>query len=650
MAVVGELLVKIGADNSELQAATVETEKAFTKFANAAKQGTAALQSSIQTTIAAGRESGTLTQTLKQLEKAALAVPHGTAEWKMLVHEAGALKDEIMDTRAQVDFFADDFGKIKGLIGIGEGIAAGFSMAQGAAGLFGADTEKVQQSLLKVQSAMAVMNGLQKVQELLNKDSATAIMLNTAAQKAYTLAVGTSSGALKIFRLALISTGIGVIVVAIGLMIANWDKLKDAVMQNTEAFKKVKAVLAVIAPPLFLIIKAVEWLRDNWEKVLDVLAKVGLADDKQTREAKKNVEQRIVGITAEREAVTKKFDFEITKANAAGKNTQKLEEEKRRAILETLKVEALALIQRDKLNGTFTEETRTRLKEINEEIIKLGQERVIAEIKQNKESAENYKKTQDERLQKTKEINALIAADREDMELRLISEGKKAAESYGENFKAGFKQTDFSNLMEEEIIDEPELDALLERTKTKMQDVAAFSAQVGQQMTQLVQQSIGDAITNFATMLGTVAMEGGGAMQNFGKAFLGVIINFLQGFAKLLIAAGAAKVAFEKLAISGFGAIAAGAALMIATTAVKSHLSKGVPALAQGGLAFGPTLALVGDNRGASSNPEVIAPLDKLQSMMGGGGGDGGRVEFVIAGDNLKGVLSRNDKYRNRVS
>lgn len=39
--------------------------------------------------------------------------------------------------------------------------------------------------------------------------------------------------------------------------------------------------------------------------------------------------------------------------------------------------------------------------------------------------------------------------------------------------------------------------------------------------------------------------------------------------------------------------------------------------LAQGGLAFGPTMAVVGDNKGARSNPEVIAPLDKLQSMMG---------------------------------
>jgi len=41
-----------------------------------------------------------------------------------------------------------------------------------------------------------------------------------------------------------------------------------------------------------------------------------------------------------------------------------------------------------------------------------------------------------------------------------------------------------------------------------------------------------------------------------------------------------------------------------------------IPALANGGLAFGPTTALVGDNRNARIDPEVIAPLSKLKDMM----------------------------------
>ncbi|WP_138751852.1 phage tail protein [Paenibacillus sinopodophylli] len=43
-----------------------------------------------------------------------------------------------------------------------------------------------------------------------------------------------------------------------------------------------------------------------------------------------------------------------------------------------------------------------------------------------------------------------------------------------------------------------------------------------------------------------------------------------------------------------------------------------IPKLAKGGLAYGPTLAMVGDNKGASVDPEVVSPLSKLQDMLGG--------------------------------
>lgn len=58
-----------------------------------------------------------------------------------------------------------------------------------------------------------------------------------------------------------------------------------------------------------------------------------------------------------------------------------------------------------------------------------------------------------------------------------------------------------------------------------------------------------------------------------------------------------------------------------------------VPKLAQGGLAFGPTLAVVGDNRNARSNPEVIAPLDKLKGLMGGNGAV--EVRGIIKGSDI---------------
>ncbi len=54
------------------------------------------------------------------------------------------------------------------------------------------------------------------------------------------------------------------------------------------------------------------------------------------------------------------------------------------------------------------------------------------------------------------------------------------------------------------------------------------------------------------------------------------------------------------------------AGLLTAGMALVSRV--GIPALAQGGLAYGPTMAMVGDNKNAAIDPEVVAPLSKLKT------------------------------------
>lgn len=92
-------------------------------------------------------------------------------------------------------------------------------------------------SVLENGGAMGLLNDVTGGYAMMVKDAVEASILFTKSQrlaaiqqKAYSLAVGTSTGAMKIFRLALISTGIGAIVVALGLLIANFDKVKKAVL------------------------------------------------------------------------------------------------------------------------------------------------------------------------------------------------------------------------------------------------------------------------------------------------------------------------------------------------------------------------------------------------------------------------------------
>lgn len=81
----------------------------------------------------------------------------------------------------------------------------------------------------------------------------------------------------------------------------------------------------------------------------------------------------------------------------------------------------------------------------------------------------------------------------------------------------------------------------------------------------------------------------------------------------------------------------------------KSLIMKiGAPKLAEGGLAYAPTMAMVGDNRNARVDPEVIAPLSKLKSMMGDMG-VGGTLETRISGNDLIILLNRSQKGLSRI-
>jgi hypothetical protein len=85
----------------------------------------------------------------------------------------------------------------------------------------------------------------------------------------------------------------------------------------------------------------------------------------------------------------------------------------------------------------------------------------------------------------------------------------------------------------------------------------------------------------------------------------------------------------------------------MAAVQIANIISTPLPALAKGGLAYGPTVAQIGEYPGASNNPEVIAPLDKLRGMLGGGG-DGGVLEARVRGEDLLFVLNRAKTAQNR--
>ena len=161
------------------------------------------------------------------------------------------------------------------------------------------------------------------------------------------------------------------------------------------------------------------------------------------------------------------------------------------------------------------------------------------------------------------------------------------------------------------------------------------------------EEQISGLVTSAFAGLGE-AIASGNPLETL-KRMLITVMDMLQQFGSALIAAGAASEALKAVAWSGVGAIVAGGALVAATAAAKAALSRAT-AFAEGGIVSGPTLALVGEYGGASNNPEVIAPLDKLRSLIDTDRADGGvgEVRFEIRGDVLEGILKKVNNRRRR--
>ena len=195
-----------------------------------------------------GKSGKSLTGQLRGLkqELAALetAGQDGTQAFNDLLVAAAKLEDQIGDTRDRVRILASDTFKFDAAVGATQALASGFELAQGAAALFGSESEDLQKALLKVQAATAVANGVQQIAALVTQESAVKTAVLTAAQAAYAAVVGTSTGALRLFKLALAGTGIGLLVLALSELVGYFMQLQSESAKTQTVFERFKSTFA----------------------------------------------------------------------------------------------------------------------------------------------------------------------------------------------------------------------------------------------------------------------------------------------------------------------------------------------------------------------------------------------------------------------
>jgi len=248
--------------------------------------------------------------------------------------QAAILKDRIGDAKALTDAFNPD-AKFRALTSSLSGVTGGFAAVQGGMALFGKESDDVQKTLLKVQAAMALSQGIQSVGESVDsfkqlgaviKSTAVGQGVLTAATAAYNFVNTAATTGLKLFRAALISTGIGALVVGVGLLISNFDKVKTVILNLIPGLANVGKFIGGIVDSITDFVgatsdasRALDKLKKDADKTLSVNKKFMQEHGDQVDEyTKKKIDAKNAYATAVKEdgadqvALAKKLNRELS--------------------------------------------------------------------------------------------------------------------------------------------------------------------------------------------------------------------------------------------------------------------------------------------------------------------------------------------------
>lgn len=201
----------------------------------------------------------------------------------------------------------------------------------------------------------------------------------------------------------------------------------------------------------------------------------------------------------------------------------------------------------------------------------------------------------------------------------------------------------------------PEMRSQLEAADTALQHYAGALQQANREQAATIDQGplVAGAFQNVGSImrsLSGVVGESAGAWLEWGANILGAVAQAIPIIAQMVaanIAQGTAGAIAQSQSVPfPYNLVSLAASLAAVGAAVAT-----IPKFADGGLAYGPTLGLFGEYAGARTNPEVVAPLSRLQAMINPplpAATAGGQVEFIIDGRVLRGILNKTDHAANR--
>jgi len=376
-------------------------------------------------------------QALKDAEFEALKLSStlGEADPKVvqLREDIGRLKEQIKDSAEATANFAKGAGIFPAISKSIVGLSSAYTAVQGAIGILGLESKDLEKQLLRVQSALAFSQGLTGLLEakdafinlgaqikgltIVQKANTAANATAAAVMRALGLSVDTTSASFRFLKTAIASTGVLVFVVAIGELIsaldnylstaerakAFQDSLNEGIKKGAEI--SLSSELEAINRTEQLL-KAESKLRgDNAEEIYNI--------EQESRRLRIKARER--------------YQKEIEKldANAGVKNAQEIKKEQND-------------IRVSEIN--FQIEQKKRKKETDEELLKKTKERLLEELRLQKEQADRETAAQKIIIEAYRNLQS-------DRQKDLLNAEQEFEDKKGELIKAGF--TDFTILEEE---------------------------------------------------------------------------------------------------------------------------------------------------------------------------------------------------------
>lgn len=442
-----------------------------------------------------------LRKELKQLTIQLQNLDPASKEFETVAKRAGQIKEQM---RGVADAINDaDPEKFGGKFQrTAEGIAGAFSAVTGAQALFGQQSEEIEKQMLKVQGAIALTQGISAMKELRNDATdlagsiknkvvtafqslnasqianAQATGTMTTLQKAYNVVIGTSTGALKGFKLALASTGIGALILALGYLITNFDKLKGSMSKGLTTAKNFETSTSRQA-------QAARDATDNFAEYERTLRRLGYTEEeinsKRKARYKDAIEKTQKEIAASKEVYKEQLKnlkivegFDKWGFNATGRllfgdeESAKAQQQKikdLRANLEKLKndqFESQQQVKEDRKKDI--EDQKQKQKEANQEAVRSAKER-RERLKQEQE-----KEAQEQLALKRKISDLLIANIKDDDERERAALAEKQRRDLEDLTAQYGKKKEFAELEKQLKIQQGIEVAKLEEDQKKAKD------------------------------------------------------------------------------------------------------------------------------------------------------------------------------------